>query len=76
MLEDEKFFDIKHLAKFILNNKDSIVKLKMKNVYLEDFGVSFAPKLMHLSFGPDLQNIHIENVNLSKKGLKNVIELC
>ena len=50
--------------------------LKMKNVYLEDFGVSFAPKLMHLSFGPDLQNIHIENVNLSKKGLKNVIVLC
>ena len=74
--QNESYFDLKFLAKFILNNKESIETLSLKDVSVDDLGLSFAPKLSGFSFGPDLQNLHIENMNFSKKGLKYVIQLC
>ena len=45
---------MKFLAKFILNNKESIETLSLKDVSIDDLGLSFAPRLSGFSFGPDL----------------------
>ena len=50
--------------------------MTLKHVTLENFGVAFAPKLEQFQFGPEIQTIHIENVNFNKVGLSGVIKLC
>ena len=75
-LENSAYFDLKFLAKFLFNNKESVEKMTLKHVTLENFGVAFAPKLEQFQFGPEIQTIHIENVNFNKVGLSGVIKLC
>ena len=45
---------MRYLAKFIVDNKESIEALKLKDVIIEDLGLSFAPRFSGFSFGPDL----------------------
>ena len=76
VLQDETFFKLDFIAKFMLQNKESFEKLVLKNVQVEARGIALTNMLKDKVHKIDLKEIHIENVNLSEKGLKQLIISC
>ena len=60
----------------MLQNKESFEKLVLKNVHVEARGIALTNMLKDKVHKIDLKEIHIENVNLSEKGLKQLIISC
>ena len=75
-MQDESFFKLDFIAKFMLQNKESFEKLVLKNVHVEARGLELTNTLKDKVHKIDLKEIHIENVNLSEKGLKQLIISC
>ena len=57
----------------MVQNKESFEKLVLKNVHIEARGIALTNVLKDKVNKIDLKEIHIENVNLSEKGLKQMI---
>ena len=64
------------VAKFIIQNKESFEKLVLKNVQIEARGIALTNVLKDKIHKIDLKEIYMENVNLSERGLKQLIISC
>ena len=65
------FFKLNFVAKFMVQNKESMERLILKNVNVESRGIDEMINVLRDSAHKiGLKVIHIENVNLSNKGLK------
>ena len=73
ILKDEKFYKLDFVAKFMIQNKESFEKLVLKNLHIEARGIALANVLKDKMHKIDLKELHMENVNLSEKGLKQMI---
>ena len=71
--EKASFFKLDFVAKFMVQNKESFEKLILKNVHIEARGIALTNVLKDKAYRIDLQVIYIEDVNLSEKGLKQLI---
>ena len=57
----------------MVQNKESLEKFVLKDVHVEDRGEEMVHVMRNKSHKIDLKVIHIENVNLSEKGLRQII---
>ena len=70
------FFRLAFVAKFMIENKESFEKLVLKNVHIEAGGEELAETLKGKAGDMDLKVLHLENVNLSLLGLRQIINSC
>ena len=67
------FYALEFVGKFIIQNKESLEKLILKNVQVERGGEEMLTKFGNKIHKIDLKVVHIENVNLSDLGIKRII---
>ena len=75
-MEGLSFYKLDFLAKFMVQNKESMEKLILKDLQLENGGAYLTETFKGVASDIRLKTIFFENVNFNISGLKKLITAC
>ena len=75
-MEGLSFYKLDFLAKFMVQNKESMEKLILKDLQLENGGAYLTETFKGVASDIRLKAIFFENVNFNISGLKKLITAC